>query len=476
MTGRDWANGYRRKLEVSDGAVVTVAVAIASLAHFGTIVPNPALSGHTFGFTVMSLFVIGAWIASLAIFHTRDALITGTGTIEYRRVVNASMTTCGLLATAFLVAQAETARWYITVSFPLGLAGLVLSRWLWRQWLNSQRADGHFTSRVVVVGARAEVEKVVRQISASSGAAYTVVGAVLESDGAGPGGVGVLQDIHLVFGLERCTDYAAALGADAVIVAGQPHDGSDFIHDLAWKLEGQTVQLILATSLANVAGPRVHFRPVDGLPLLHVEIPQFEGGKHALKRVLDIAVSGTALLLLAPLFLVLTILIRIDSPGKALFSQERVGRGGETFRILKFRSMIADAPKLQEELAAQNEGSGLLFKMKDDPRITRIGRVLRKYSLDELPQFWNVLVGDMSLVGPRPPLMCEVECYEGHVRRRLYIKPGLTGMWQVSGRSELSWEESVWLDLYYVENWSITGDLVIMWRTFKVIVHPVGAY
>jgi exopolysaccharide biosynthesis polyprenyl glycosylphosphotransferase len=212
------------------------------------------------------------------------------------------------------------------------------------------------------------------------------------------------------------------------------------------------------------------------LPLLHVEIPQFEGGKHALKRVLDIAVSGTALILLAPLFLVLTILIRIDSPGKALFSQERVGRGGETFRILKFRSMVADAAKLQDELAERNEGSGLLFKIKDDPRITRIGRVLRKYSLDELPQFWNVLVGDMSLVGPRPPLMCEVECYEGHVSRRLYIKPGLTGMWQVSGRSELSWEESVWLDLYYVENWSITGDLVIMWRTFKVIVHPVGAY
>ena len=249
----------------------------------------------------MSLLVIGVWTTILAIFHTRDPLITGVGTIEYRRVINASMTTCGLLATAFLVAQADTARWFITVSFPLGIGSLVLSRWIWRQWLNGQRADGLFQSRVVVVGTRAEVEKVVRQINASSGAAYTVVGAVLESDGPGAGeGVGVLHDINLVFGLEQTTDYAEALGADAVVVAGQPHDGSDFIHDLAWKLEGRTVQLILATSLANVAGPRVHFRPVDGLPLLHVEIPQFEGGKHVLKRVLDIAVSGTALLAALP--------------------------------------------------------------------------------------------------------------------------------------------------------------------------------
>ncbi|MDQ1553090.1 MAG: hypothetical protein QOK46_168, partial [Microbacteriaceae bacterium] len=271
-------------------------------------------------------------------------------------------------------------------------------------------------------------------------------------------------------------DYATALGADGVVVAGQPKDGSDFIHDLAWDLEGRTMELILATSLANVAGPRVHFRPVDGLPLLHVEIPQFEGGKHALKRVLDIVASGLALVALAPLFLVLAILIRLDSPGPALFSQERVGRGGNTFRILKFRSMVSNAPTLQAGLAALNEGGGLLFKMRNDPRVTRLGRVLRKYSLDELPQFWNVFVGDMSLVGPRPPLKCEVDGYEDPVHRRLYIKPGLTGMWQVNGRSELSWEESVRLDLYYVENWSITGDLIIMWRTFKVIVHPVGAY
>jgi exopolysaccharide biosynthesis polyprenyl glycosylphosphotransferase len=207
-----------------------------------------------------------------------------------------------------------------------------------------------------------------------------------------------------------------------------------------------------------------------------VEIPQFAGGKHVMKRVLDVVASGLGLLILSPLLLAVGFLIRRDSPGTILFHQERVGRNGMTFRMLKFRSMTHDAESRLHALRANNDGAGVLFKLKNDPRVTRIGRVLRKYSLDELPQLWNVFVGDMSLVGPRPPLQSEVEGYESHVHRRLYIKPGLTGMWQVNGRSDLSWDESVRLDLYYVENWSLTGDLVILWRTLRVLLHPTGAY
>jgi exopolysaccharide biosynthesis polyprenyl glycosylphosphotransferase len=195
-----------------------------------------------------------------------------------------------------------------------------------------------------------------------------------------------------------------------------------------------------------------------------------------LKRAFDFFVSGIALLILSPLFLVIALFVKLDDRGPALFSQERVGRNGETFRMYKFRSMVVDAEARLAKLQAKSDGNGLLFKMKNDPRVTRIGHILRKYSLDELPQLFNVFLGDMSLVGPRPPLPAEVEGYENHVHRRLYIKPGLTGMWQVNGRSDLSWEESVRLDLYYVENWSLTGDLVIMWRTVKVLTHPVGAY
>lgn len=217
-------------------------------------------------------------------------------------------------------------------------------------------------------------------------------------------------------------------------------------------------------------------RPVEGLPLMHVESLQFAGGRHLMKRALDVAVSATALLILAPLFLALSIAIRRDSPGGAFFKQERAGKDSAVFTMYKFRSMVTTAEDELELLKDQNQGGGVLFKLRDDPRVTRIGAVIRKYSLDELPQFWNVLRGDMSLVGPRPPLFSEVSGYEEHTRRRLLIKPGLTGLWQVSGRSDLDWDESVRLDLYYVENWSVAGDLIIMWRTFKVMLKPVGAY
>lgn len=475
ISGVAWARAYGIRLRITDTAVITLAATVAYVARFGfaNLAAVSLPSGQRYAY--ISLLVVVSWSISLTAFRTRDHRIFGVGAGEYRRVVNASTTVFGLVAILFLVAEVDTARWFFTVAAPVGIVGLLISRWIWRKWLISQRKFGHYLARVVVVGTRTDVEKVVRQIEKNSGAAYTVIGAVIddqeaESDSA------TLRNLSVMRGLGRVAEYASSLGADGVVVAGQPAGGSDFIHDLAWELEGKTVELILATSLANVAGPRIHFRPVDGLPLLHVEIPQFEGGKHLLKRALDVVVSATALIVLSPLFLVLSVIIKADSSGKAFFSQERVGRGGHTFSIFKFRSMVATAPDQLAELMSKNEGSGLLFKMKNDPRVTRIGKTLRKYSLDEFPQLWNVLVGDMSLVGPRPPLPQEVDGYEDHVRRRLYIKPGLTGMWQINGRSALSWEESVRLDLYYVENWSVVGDLMIMWRTVRVLINPVGAY
>jgi exopolysaccharide biosynthesis polyprenyl glycosylphosphotransferase len=424
----------------------------------------------------MSLLLGGSWMAALATFRTTDVDAIGVGVGEYRRVVNAITTVFGLAAIVFLIAQADSARWFFLVALPLGLPSLLLSRWLWRKWLIRQRKLGNALSRVVIVGKAFEVIRVIRQIESNPAAVYIVVGAVVDDPNAKIGGASVRR-VPVLHGLQHAAEHAEALGADSLIVAGQPGDDRGlFIHDLAWELEGKNVDLVLATSLVNVAGPRIHLRPVDGLPLLHVEIPQFEGGKHVWKRALDIVVSSIALIVLAPVFAVLAILIVADSEGRAFFFQERVGRGGETFRIVKFRSMVKSAPELLTELMKRNEGSGPLFKLKDDPRITRLGRFLRKYSLDELPQLWNVLRGEMSLVGPRPPLPSEVESYEDHVHRRLYIKPGLTGMWQINGRSMLSWEDSVRLDLYYVENWSVVGDLMILWRTLRVLIRPTGAF
>jgi exopolysaccharide biosynthesis polyprenyl glycosylphosphotransferase len=276
--------------------------------------------------------------------------------------------------------------------------------------------------------------------------------------------------------LDTVAAAAAQLGADTIIVASRPEGSPDFVKQLSWQLEGTAAELVLSSRLTDVAGPRISLRQVDGLPLIQVKIPTYEGGVHLLKRALDVVVATVALIPIALLTPVLSALIKLDSPGPVFFFQERVGRDGRRFKMVKFRSMRTDAEKQLAALKEQNEGAGLLFKMKDDPRVTRVGKVLRKLSLDELPQFWNVLVGDMSVVGPRPPLPSEVTAYDGTVFRRLYIKPGITGLWQVSGRSDLSWDESVRLDLRYVENWSVMNDLQIMWRTAKVMAQPSGAY
>jgi exopolysaccharide biosynthesis polyprenyl glycosylphosphotransferase len=201
-----------------------------------------------------------------------------------------------------------------------------------------------------------------------------------------------------------------------------------------------------------------------------------EGGQGVAKRLFDVLASTLLIIVSSPLMAVVAILVKVESSGPVLFKQERVGMEGKHFPMLKFRSMVLDAEQHLTDLAHHNEGSGLLFKMKNDPRVTRVGKLLRKFSLDELPQLFNVFAGSMSLVGPRPPLPSEVAAYEQDVRRRLLVKPGLTGLWQVSGRSNLSWQDSVRLDLYYVENWSLAGDLMILLRTFRAVFRGAGAY
>lgn len=482
---RNWARLYRYRLLATDTAIILVATIGAVFVRFGFDDAAAPTSVFHIDYLYLSLIIAATWLFTLSVYHTRDARVVGLGVAEYRRVVSATATTFGLLAILFLVAKVDIARGYFIVALPAGLAGVLFSRWLWRHWLIRQRIFDHYLSRALVVGRFDDVDYVVRQIHQKSGAAYNVVGAALDT-GKRKGAkkdaemrrriAGPEREVPIVSDLSGVADAAARLGADTVIVAGRALSSGDFVRKLAWKLEGTATELVLASPLTDVAGPRIHFRPVEGLPLIHVEIPQFEGGKHVLKRAFDFFASGLALLLLSPLFLAIALLVKLDDNGPVIFAQERVGRNGERFKMYKFRSMVIDAEARLAALQEKNDGQGLLFKMKNDPRVTRVGHYLRKFSLDELPQLVNVFLGDMSLVGPRPPLPAEVEGYENHVHRRLYIKPGLTGMWQVNGRSDLSWEESVRLDLYYVENWSLTGDLVIMWRTVKVLTHPVGAY
>jgi len=457
---------------VSDGLIVVASVAGAFLLRFGF--ASEDLGGLDELYWLITVAVVATWLVLLSAFRTRDPRVIGVGFTEYRRVVSASAFTFGSLAIVFLVGKVEIARGFFVLTLPIGVVALTASRWLWRYWLSKQRANGRYLSRALVGGSPSDVAYVIDQLDRNSGATYHIVGAAIDG-GTGAHGATDLG-IPVVAELSNLAMAANNLHVDTVILAGQSSDDRGFVRELSWQLEGAATDLVLAAGLTDVAGPRIHFRPVEGLPLIHVEIPQFDGAKHMLKRALDVVLSGMALLVLAPVFAVLALLVRLDSSGGAFFSQQRVGRDGTPFTMYKFRSMVASSESDLAQLAASNEGSGLLFKMKSDPRVTRIGRVLRKYSLDELPQLWNVFVGDMSLVGPRPPLPREVAAYADYVQRRLFIKPGLTGMWQINGRSDLSWDESVRLDLYYVENWSLLGDIIILWRTVKVLIKPVGAY
>ena len=281
----------------------------------------------------------------------------------------------------------------------------------------------------------------------------------------------VIEDVDL--------DAVAALALngryDAVSVGQAPGWTPRRLQQLAWDLEGSRTQLVVDPGLMEIAGPRLHVANVDGLPLLRLTHPTFAGVPLLLKGAIDRLAALGILLLIWPALLGLAIVVRADG-GPAFFRQTRVGRGGREFQVFKFRSMVVDAEQRLVDLRAQNEGAGLLFKMKDDPRVTPIGRVLRRYSLDELPQLFNVLAGSMSLVGPRPPLPREVEGYERAAARRLLVKPGITGLWQVSGRSDLSWEQTVRLDLRYVENWTLALDALILLKTVRAVVFGGGAY
>jgi exopolysaccharide biosynthesis polyprenyl glycosylphosphotransferase len=466
---------YADLLLLTDWLVVVSSLAIATLARFGSDDASIPLLGIPTDYWLIAGFIALSWVLALTVYRSRDARIIGSGSTEYRRVTSSTAMLFGLDAIVLLVINADISRGFFVIAFPLGLAGLLVTRRAWRSWLLRRRRRGDYTASTVVVGPRDDVLRVLSTLIANPGSAYLPVGVVLEDDDDETELAIGSQRLPVVRGAHTLADEVRERGIDVVIVAGQP-SGPDFLRNLGWDLERTQAELMIASRLVNVAGPRIHMRPAEGMPLMHVELPSYEGGKHVLKRVFDFGASLAGLLILSPVFLIIAILVKTTSRGPVFFRQARVGRNGHLFSMIKFRSMVPDAESALPELRGQNEGSGLLFKMRDDPRVTPVGRFLRRYSLDELPQLWNVLVGAMSLVGPRPPLEAEVRRYEQHVLRRLYIKPGLTGMWQINGRSNLSWEESVRLDLYYVENWSLTGDLLILWRTVRVVLKSVGAY
>jgi exopolysaccharide biosynthesis polyprenyl glycosylphosphotransferase len=474
-----WASRHVRRLAATDAAVIITSVGIAQFARFG---PDPApLRSEVlvYSYTAVSAVLILAWFSVLVLCRSREPrVVVSTGVEEFRRVVRASIGLFGTVAIISFLLKLEVARGYLAVALPLGLGSLLFTRWLWRRWLAKKRSEGRFISTVLVVGSHSSAAAMAQEFERVQAAGYRVAGVCVPGWGTGRGG-SVKVDGHAVpvLGDETAViDVLQATDADMVAVSNTEYLGADGIRGLARQLEAVDVDLVVAPGVLDVAGPRLQIHPVAGLPLLHVDKPQYRGATKARKQALDVIGAAVALFVLWPLFIVVAVLIKLDSHGPVFYRAERIGLKGEPFAMLKFRSMVVGAENRRIAFIGQNEGAGPLFKLRHDPRVTPVGRWLRRLSIDELPQLINVVLGQMSLVGPRPPLRSEVATYSGEVHRRLLVRPGITGLWQVSGRSDLSWEDSVRLDLYYVDNWSLIQDLTIMWRTMGTVLRGRGAY
>lgn len=465
-----------RVLMAADVVTVAAAVLFGYLARFEG---EPVIIGAaapTVPYVPVSLLLVLAWLISLRLLRCYDDQVIGYGAEQYRRVLAACFWLAATIAISLYLLDIGVSRGFLVISFAVGTLGLVSVRFVINQRLHRARTMGKgWSRRVLVVGDAAHVVELVHQLRRVPYTGYQVVGACIPDALRAPQPQR-LGDVPVVGSFRTILQAIAAVGADTVAVTASSELTASRLRRLGWQLEGTDIDMVVAPALTDVAGPRIHTRPVAGLPLIHVEAPEFRGGKKVIKELVDRALALAILLMVAPLCLFIALAIKLTSRGPVLFRQVRVGQAGRHFHLYKFRTMIDGAHAMRDILADRNESDGLLFKIRDDPRVTRVGRWLRKWSLDELPQLLNVVSGQMSLVGPRPPLPEEVARYDADVARRLLVKPGITGLWQVSGRSDLSWEDGLRLDLYYVENWSLAADLVILWKTIGAVLRQRGAY
>jgi exopolysaccharide biosynthesis polyprenyl glycosylphosphotransferase len=474
-----WQQRYGNWLAASDVIVVTGVVAAAHILRFGNVTRGSLWAGYaSIAYSSVSVVIILAWTLVLAIYHTRAQQVIGAGPEEFRRVWTATLGMFGVIAVISTLFKLEIARGYLAIAFPLGLLALSVNRHVARRYVAAQRSRGRFTTAVLAVGEPISATLLAQSLTRCPADGYTVVGVCTpgapQRENIVVPGIGPVP----LFPYEGDIRHAiAASHADTVALTSAAELGPEGIRDLSWQLEKLGVDLVVSPGIVDVAGPRLTVRPVADLPLIHVDKPQYEGAKRFQKRAFDVCFSLLALLAASPIMIVAAVAIKVTSRGPVFYCAERIGLDGTPFRMIKFRSMVVDADRRLAEVADLNDiVGGVLFKVREDPRITRLGRILRRYSIDELPQFINVLRGDMSVVGPRPPLQVEVETYDHRVRRRLLVRPGITGLWQVSGRSDLSWEDSARLDLSYVENWSMLSDLAIAAKTVAVICRASGAY
>lgn len=467
-----WPRRYARRLFFSDLLVIAATLVLFRLIF---VAPAPGvLINWTTGPRVtywVALAIVGViWMIALDAVDSRDEHVVGYGATEYDRVFRASLAALVLIMAFAFFFKIELARTLFLVAFPVGTVLLLLSRWVWRQWLRHVQRKGENVHKAIVIGEPKKAAHVIATLQSTPGTGMTILGAITEpatDELAGVQVYGPYRDLEAV--VDR-------LRADTVIFAGADDLSPKVMRAIGWAMSDRAVDWIVAPAMTDVAGPRIHSRPMAGLPLVHVSFPRLDGSRRFLKRAFDLVGAGIMTLLLSPVLLGTALAVRLDSPGPILYHQERIGRNGKPFPMTKFRSMRVNADdELASLLAEQGNSDKPLHKITDDPRITRVGHFIRKYSLDELPQLFDVLRGTMSLVGPRPQREAEVALYDRMAARRLVVKPGMSGLWQVSGRSELDWDDALRLDLYYIENWSFMQDITILVRTVRAVVAPGGS-
>jgi len=469
-----WRRPYVIALMAGDAVAVAAGTLAAQSLRFDGLRASEAAAGTGVSYLVVALLAAPLWVATLGMCGVYEGRRLGNGSEEYRRIFNAAVRFLAVVAVAALALKLDPARAMVALALPLASVLTVSNHYLARRWLHARRRAGACVHRVVVVGTESQVADLVRHFRRAGHAGLHVVGACVpgllekvDVDG---------EPVAVVGNPDEVADALRDLRADTVAVADTVALSNGALRRLGWELEGSGVDLLVAPSVIDVAGPRIAIHPVAGLPLLHVEEPARSGPAIVAKHGGERLVAAVLLAVVSPVLVVVALAVRSTSRGPALFKQVRVGRGGRLFTLYKFRTMRVSAEAELVDLTEQSDNDGPLFKMRADPRRTALGRRLRRFSVDELPQLWNVVKGEMSIVGPRPPLPREVAGYTDEVRRRLLVKPGLTGLWQVSGRANLPWHEAVRLDLYYVENWSPALDLAILCKTVTAVVRGRGAY
>lgn len=450
------------RILATDAIVIVIATGLAFTVRFGDeAAPSTLIGPIQIVGTLLPLF----WLTVLIFMGTYDRRALFVGLTEYSRIVMSGVVVLSVVSTVSFLFKFDTSRAYVLVTIPVGVLGLLLERYIWRRWLLAQRRKGKGLANTLVVGEHEERDSLIAEMEKRPWAGYRFV-ASLER----PTSPAEWPTWFAQLRRELKTSQATAIA-----LAGSSAADALFVRELSWQIEGDGVDLLVGAGMGTTTGPRVTLRVASGLPLLHLDEVALRNTQLVAKRTLDLTGSILGLILLSPLLIFIALAILVTSGTPITFRQERAGRDRQTFRMWKFRTMVRNADELREELREELGTNGPVFKAENDPRVTPIGRFLRRWSLDELPQLVNVFTGDMSLVGPRPHPLDDVAEYEQRDLRRLIAKPGMTGLWQVAGRSDLSWDASIELDLLYIENWTFLGDLAILARTVQAVIQGSGA-